>query len=107
MFDYREMELSPADRALCDYAVKLTLFPGKTGGEELADLRAEGFDDGALTTAVQVIGYFNYINRVADGLGVDPEEWMAPGVGEWMSRKADWSGSSIAGAIAVPGKSAT
>lgn len=90
MFDYREMDLCSADRALCDYAVKLTRFPGRTGGKDLSSLRAEGFDDGALTIAVQVIGYFNYINRVADGLGVDPELWMTPGVEEWMARKAVW-----------------
>ena len=62
----------------------------KTDGKDLSSLRAEGFDDGALTIAVQVIGYFNYINRVADGLGVDPELWMTPGVEEWMARKAVW-----------------
>ncbi len=85
------MDLSRADRALCDYAVKLTLFPGKTGGKDFAILRREGFGEDALTVAVQVIGYFNYINRVADGLGVDPEDWMTPGPDEWMSRKADWT----------------
>ena len=33
---------------------------------------------GAISNAVQVVSYFNYINRVADGLGVDLEEWMPP-----------------------------
>ena len=93
VFDYREMDLPPADRVLCDYAVKLTLSPGETGEADLDSLRQEGFDDEALTIAVQVIGYFNYINRIADGLGVDPEEWMAPGPGEWRARKADWGES--------------
>ena len=85
------MDLPSADRALCDYAVKLTRFPGETGEGDLASLREEGFGEEALTIAVQVIGYFNYINRVADGLGVDPEEWMTPGLEEWRRRKADWS----------------
>ena len=67
------MRLSPADRALCDYAVKLTLAPGEAGEPDLERLQEEGFSEEALTIAVQVIGYFNYINRVADGLGVDPE----------------------------------
>ena len=88
------MKLSPADRALCDYAVKLTLAPGETGEADLDSLRKEGLDDEALTIAVQVIGYFNYINRVADGLGVDPEEWMSPGSGQWKREKADWGQSS-------------
>lgn len=93
VFDYREMDLPSADRVLCDYAVKLTLSPGETGEADLDSLRKEGLDDEALTIAVQVIGYFNYINRVADGLGVDPEEWMTPGPGEWRARKADWGNS--------------
>jgi hypothetical protein len=39
-------------------------------------LRGAGFDDRAISDAVQVVSYFNYINRVADALGVDLEEWM-------------------------------
>jgi alkylhydroperoxidase family enzyme len=40
---------------------------------DVAALRAAGVDDAAIHDAAQVIAYFNYINRVADGLGVDPE----------------------------------
>jgi alkylhydroperoxidase family enzyme len=36
-------------------------------------LRAAGWDDRAIHDAAQVVAYFNYINRIADGLGVDPE----------------------------------
>ncbi len=39
-------------------------------------LRAAGFSDEAVLDAVQVVGYFNYINRVADALGVDAETWL-------------------------------
>ncbi len=88
------MDLSPADRALCDYAAKLTLAPGEVGEADVMGLRDEGFSEEAVTIAVQVIGYFNYINRVADGLGVDPEEWMSPGSGQWKREKADWGQSS-------------
>ena len=45
---------------------------------DLDVLRGHGFDDQAITDAVQVIGYFNYINRVADALGVDLEPGMPP-----------------------------
>ncbi len=76
MLDYRQAKLGAADRALCDYAVRLTLQPGAVGAAELDELREHGFDDEAITVAVQVISYFNYINRVADGLGVDDEPWM-------------------------------
>ena len=81
------MKLPPADRLLCDYAAKLTLAPGKVGSADLEPLREVGFDDDALTIAVQVIGYFNYINRIADGLGVDAEAWMTPSLDEWLAKK--------------------
>lgn len=41
-------------------------------------LRAQGFDDRAIHDATQVISYFNYINRVADALGVEPETFIRP-----------------------------
>ena len=44
---------------------------------DLELLRAQGFPGTAIHDAVQVISYFNYINRVADALGVDLEEWMS------------------------------
>ena len=91
------MNLSRADRALCDYATKLTLTPGEVGEADVVGLRDEGFSEEAVTIAVQVIGYFNYINRVADGLGVDPEEWMSPGPGQWKRDKADWGQSALPG----------
>ena len=67
-----------ADRALCDYAVKLTRRQHEVTPQDLDQLRAHGFDDVAIHDAVQVIGYFNYITRVADGLGVDPEGFIPP-----------------------------
>lgn len=75
---------------LCDYAAKLTLNPGAVGEEDVGELKRAGFNDEALTVAVQVIGYFNYINRIADGLGVDAEEWMTPSPEEWKAAKATW-----------------
>jgi uncharacterized peroxidase-related enzyme len=63
-------------RALCDYAVKLTLTPAAVGREDVERLRGHGWDDAAIHDAIQVIAYFNYINRIAEGVGVDPEpEW--------------------------------
>lgn len=76
--DWTKASLSDADRALLAYAVKLTKAPGDMTRDDVEGLRAVGFDDRAISDAVQVISYFNYINRVADGLGVDLEEWMPP-----------------------------
>ena len=65
-------------RALCDYAVKLTTLPSQAGREDADVLRAHGWDDIAIHDAIQVIGYFNYINRIADAVGIDDEpEWDA------------------------------
>jgi alkylhydroperoxidase family enzyme len=83
------------DRELCDFAVKLTLAPGSTGPAEIDQLRQVGFSEEQITVAVQVIGYFNYINRIADGLGVDPESWMKPDKTEWQQKKAKFIGPNV------------
>lgn len=70
--------LGAADRALCAYADKLTRTPAEVGADDVQALRAEGLSDEAVHEAVQVIGYFNYINRVADGLGVELEDFIRP-----------------------------
>ena len=64
------------DRALCDYADKLTRTPGDMGSADIERLRTVGLTERAITDAAQVIAYFNYINRIADGLGVDLEPGM-------------------------------
>ena len=53
-----------------------TRTPSACGAADVEALRTHGFDDVAVTDAVQVIAYFNYINRVADCLGVDLEPEM-------------------------------
>ena len=72
---------------MCDYAAKLTLAPGTVTEKDIDNLRSHGFDDTAITIAVQVIGYFNYINRVADGLGVDDESSWSPSREQWHQRR--------------------
>lgn len=76
MADYREAELSEVDRALCDHAFKLTRTPADMSEADVQRLRDMGLSDRAITDATQVIAYFNYINRIADGLGVDLERGM-------------------------------
>lgn len=74
--DYRKADLTARERAILDYAVKLTKNPTTTGRSDLESLRQHGLSDVELVDAVHCIGYFNFINRVLDGLGVDPEPSM-------------------------------
>jgi uncharacterized peroxidase-related enzyme len=73
MDDYRQAPLTAPDRALLDFAVKLTRTPSGMTREDVEALRGHGFSDTAIHDAVQVTGLFNYYNRLADGLGIDPE----------------------------------
>lgn len=74
--DYRRAKLSPRQTALAEFAEKVTRAPAEVRREDLDALRAHGLTDRDLVDAVQVISYFNCINRVADALGIDPEPEM-------------------------------
>ena len=74
--DWRQAGLNKADAALCAWAEKLTLSLGEADAKDVVGLRSAGFSEEAISDAAQVIGYFNYINRIAEGLGVDLEEGM-------------------------------
>lgn len=70
-------------RALCDFAIKLTAAPASVGLADADALRAHGLDDAAIHDAIQVIAYFNYINRIAEAVGIDDEpEWAERRQGE-------------------------
>ena len=71
--DWRSAGLGSATAALLSYCEKLTRTPGKIRAEDVLHLREAGWNDRAIHDAAQVVAYFNYINRVADGLGIDPE----------------------------------
>lgn len=75
--DWRGAPLDSPTLAVLAYAEKLTRSPGEMRAEDVDMLREEGWDDRSIHDAAQVVAYFNYINRIADGLGVDPEDWMA------------------------------
>ncbi|MDP6370925.1 MAG: hypothetical protein QF463_04765 [Vicinamibacterales bacterium] len=76
--DWRTAGLSAADTALMAYAERLTRAPWEIRRGDLDDLRGAGLADDQISDAAQVIAYFNYINRIADGLGVDLEDSMPP-----------------------------
>jgi uncharacterized peroxidase-related enzyme len=71
--DYRCAALTAADRAMLDFAVKLTRAPSAVTRGDVEALRSSGFDDAAIHDVVQITALFNYYNRLADGLGIDPE----------------------------------
>jgi uncharacterized peroxidase-related enzyme len=76
MHDYRKANLTPRERALCDFAVKLTTLAAEVDEADIDALRAQGLSDTDVSDAIQVIAYFNYVTRVADGVGIDDEpEW--------------------------------
>ncbi len=63
---------------MLDFAIKLTRTPERMTAADVEGLRAAGFDDAAIHDVVQVTALFNYYDRLADGLGIDPEpEWPA------------------------------
>jgi len=72
--DWRQAPLSNTVRELTDFAETVTRSPAACTEMDVSALRATGWSDEAIHDAVQVIAYFNYINRVADALGVAPEK---------------------------------
>ena len=67
-------DLAAEERALVDYAVGLTRSPGEGRRDAVEALRAAGFDDEAVLHATEVAAYFNYVNRLVHGLGVELED---------------------------------
>ena len=76
--DWCDAGLSPVDQALCEYAEKLTMTPAKMTRVDVDRLRQHGLEDAAIHNAIQVISYFNYINRIADAIHVDLDPGMPP-----------------------------
>jgi uncharacterized peroxidase-related enzyme len=68
--DYRTAPITDRERVMLDYAVQVTKDAVKVTPEHHARLRAAGFDDRAILQITLITAWFNYINRVADALGV-------------------------------------
>ncbi len=77
--DYSEADLTAADRAMLDYAVKLTGAPSEMREADVGSLRAAGFDDRAIHDICAITSYYAFVNRIADGLGVELEGRRAGG----------------------------
>tara|TARA_B100001559_G_scaffold247168_1_gene210392 strand:- start:514 stop:852 length:339 start_codon:yes stop_codon:yes gene_type:complete len=99
--NYKQAKLSHQDRAMLDYAVKLTNTPAEIEELDVVLLRETGFSDTAILDICQVTAYYNYVNRLADGLGVELEDgWEEKLVvteeefTNWMAEK-DYSKGSL------------
>jgi uncharacterized peroxidase-related enzyme len=71
--DYRTASITEQERVMLDYVVKLTKDATKVWKDDHERLRAAGFDDKAILQITLIASWFNYINRVADSLGVGRE----------------------------------
>ena len=71
--DYTKAPLSRQDRVMLDYVVKVTKDATKVRRDDMDNLRAAGFDDRGILQITLIAAWFNYINRVADSLGVGRE----------------------------------
>lgn len=72
--NYSLSQLKDNDKAMLDYAVKLTENPSAITKTDIDRLRNHGFDDRAIHDICSIAAYFNFVNRVADGLGVTLEK---------------------------------
>ncbi|HEX9760253.1 MAG TPA: peroxidase-related enzyme, partial [Candidatus Acidoferrales bacterium] len=73
--DYTQAPITPAERAMLDYAVKLTREPWSVTRDDVERLRAHSLSDGAILDLNMVVSYYAYVNRIADGLGAELESF--------------------------------
>ena len=71
--DYTTAPISPQDRFMLDYVIKVTKDATKVWKDDMERLRSVGFDDRGILQITLIAAWFNYINRVADSLGVGRE----------------------------------
>jgi len=71
--DYTTAPITPQERVMVDYVVKLTKDATKVWKDDIEGLRKAGFDDQGILQITLIASWFNYINRVADSLGVGRE----------------------------------
>ena len=74
--NWRTADLDAKRRAMLEFSVKLTLSPGSMESEDSQLLRDVRFSDRDILDITEVVAYYAYANRIADGLGVQPESWI-------------------------------
>lgn len=74
--DWTTAGLTERRTAMLRYADKLTRTPSAMTAEDVARLRATGYTDRDVLDIAEVTAYYAYVNRIADGLGVQLESWL-------------------------------
>jgi len=74
--DWTTADLSESRKAMLGYAIKLTRTPGAMTQSDVGSLRSAGFSDRDILDITEAVAYYAYVNRIADGLGVEPESWI-------------------------------
>jgi uncharacterized peroxidase-related enzyme len=75
--DYETAGLDERRLSMLRYAEKLTRAPAKTTKEDVERLCGAGFSDEDVLHIAEVTAYYAYVNRIADGLGVELESWIS------------------------------
>ena len=85
MHDYTQADLDDQTRGMLDFAVKLTLDPSSNKKADVEKLRSLGLDDQQILSIVLITCNFNFMTRLADGLGVEIQENRFEDAKRWMS----------------------
>lgn len=88
MHDYTQVELDPQTRGMLDFALKLTLEPGSMQAADAQMLRDLGLSDGQILSVVLITCFFNFMDRLADGLGVEVPPGRQEAIEQWLSSPA-------------------
>ena len=86
--DYSQSGLGEEDQAMLAFAAKLTLEPAAMERGDVEGLRDAGFDDDEILSIVLITGLVNFMNRLAQGLGVDVPQAYLGGVMQWLASPA-------------------
>ena len=88
MHDYTKADLDPQTRGILDYAVKLAQHPASMEKGDVEKLRSLGLSDEQVLSTVLITAYFNFMNRLSNGLGVEVPPGRQEAHERWMSKEA-------------------
>ena len=87
MHDYTKADLDPRTKGILDFAFKLTREPSSNKKADIEKLRSLGLDDQQILSTVLITCNFNFMTRLADGLGVELQENRFEDAKRWMSHE--------------------